>query len=43
MFVTRATLLIVLFAVALGHFYFWHVRGEIMAAEKNHYFALKKG
>ena len=43
MFVTRATILFVLFAIAFGHYYFWQVREEIMAAERNHYFAFKKG
>ena len=42
MFVTRASILIVLFALALGHYYYWTVRGDILAAEKNHYFGAKK-
>jgi len=38
MFLTRATILFVLFALALGHYYYWHVREEILAAERNFYF-----
>lgn len=38
MFLTRATILFVLFAVAVGHYYYWHVREEILAAERNVYF-----
>jgi hypothetical protein len=43
MFITRATLLFVLFALALGHYYYWHVLGEILAAERNQYFVTPKG
>lgn len=43
MFVTRVTILIVLFALAFGHYYYWQVRGEIIAAERNHYFVKKGG
>jgi hypothetical protein len=38
MFITRATLLFVLFAVAAGHWYYWQVRDEILSAEKTYYF-----
>ena len=43
MFLTRATILFVLFAVAAGHYYYWQVREEILAAERNHYFHPGKG
>jgi hypothetical protein len=43
MFVTRATILIVLAALALAHYQFWQVRAEILAAERNHYFVPAKG
>ena len=43
MFVTRATILFVLFALAAGHYYYWQVRGEIIEAERNHYFVKGKG
>jgi hypothetical protein len=43
MFVTRATFFIVLGALAFGHYYYWQVRGEILAAERNHYFVTAKG
>ena len=43
MFVTRATILFVLFALAVGHFYYWQVREEIIAAERNYYFIKAKG
>ena len=42
MFVTRATILVVLFTLAAGHYFYWQVRGEILAAERNHYFAPEK-
>ena len=38
MFLIRATILFVLFAIAVGHYYYWHVREEILAAERNFYF-----
>ena len=38
MLLTRATILFVLFALAFGHYYYWHVREEILAAERNVYF-----
>ena len=38
MFLTRATILFVLFCVAGGHYYYWQVREEILAAERNYYF-----
>ena len=43
MFLTRATILFVLVAIALGHYYYWHVREEILAAERNYYFHPGKG
>ena len=43
MFFSRATILFVLFALAAGHYYYWHVREEILAAERNHYFVTPKG
>ena len=43
MFVTRATLLFVIFALAAGHYFYWHVRGEILESERNHYFIKAKG
>jgi len=42
MFLTRATILFVLFAIAAGHYYYWHMREEILAAERNHYFVPAK-
>ena len=38
MFLTRATILFVLFAAAVGHYYYWHMREQILAAERNVYF-----
>ena len=43
MFLTRATILFVLLAVALGHYYYWHVREEILATERNYYFHPGRG